>query len=188
MTDAPNPTTRTLGRDDWMTPPEVFDPVNAMVRFDLDACATNLDVARLDPFIDPRTDSLRVPWSNYGKRVWCNPPYGRGIKHWFKKAHEQADSLESRVMLAYANTDTQYWYNHVVCCLNVWLVVFLKPRVKFILPGDGDRKREGAPKGSALIFYHPALRSRQLRHRYWDYEKDSLKDAIGEKEARWASL
>jgi hypothetical protein len=34
-----NPTTRTLGRDDWMTPPEVFNPVNDIVQFDLDACA-----------------------------------------------------------------------------------------------------------------------------------------------------
>lgn len=183
-----NPTTRTLGRDDWMTPPEVFNPVNDIVQFDLDACATNADVARVDPFIDPRTDALRIKWADYGKRVWCNPPYGRGIKHWFKKAHEEADGLESLVMLVYANTDTTYWYEHVYCCLNAWMVVFLKPRVKFVLPGENGDERTGAPKGSALIFYWQALRARRLRHRYWDYEKESLVDAIGEKEARWAGL
>ena len=72
------PTTRTLGKDDWMTPDNLFNQIDAVCAFNLDACATNLEAARVDPFIDPKTDALRVRWSDYGKRVWCNPPYGRG--------------------------------------------------------------------------------------------------------------
>lgn len=181
------PTTRTLGRDDWMTPPEVFDPVNEVIQFDLDACATDLTVARVDPFIDPRTDALRVKWSDYGKRVWCNPPYGRGIKDWFIKGAEQAANLDALVMLVYANTDTSYWHNHVAGCLYTKAVVFIKPRVKFVLPGEAARA--GAPKGSALVFYSRHTRG-QLAHHYWDYQAESLRSVLGYlagSEAWWKS-
>jgi len=172
------PTTRTLGRDDWMTPPEVFEPVNELVRFDLDACATDASVARLPQFISPEEDALTVKWSERGSRVWCNPPYGRGIKNWFRKAHEEAADLEELVLLTYANTDTKYWHEHVAHSPHVWMVVFLAPRVKFVLPGD-DSQRTGAPKGSALIFYAPTPRLRHIRHRYWNYNTQDLRMALG---------
>ena len=180
------PTTRTLGRDDWMTPPEVFDPVHRLVQFDLDACATSASVSRLPQFITPDEDALKVDWSERGSRVWCNPPYGRGIKHWFEKARYAAPDLQSLVMLTYANTDTKYWHEHVVGTRHVWLVVFLTPRVKFVLPGDDDQ-RAGAPKGSALIFYSPALRPGHIRHRYWNYNTHELQDALGMQESQWVS-
>lgn len=171
------PTTRTLGRDDWTTPPEVFDPVHRLVGFNLDACATDSTVARLPQFISPEEDALKTKWSERGSRIWCNPPYGRGIKHWFKKAHQEAESVEELVMLTYANTDTAYWHEFVAGSRHVWLVVFLTPRVQFILPGED--KRAGAPKGSALIFYSPAIRSSPIRHRYWNYQNTRLESAIG---------
>jgi len=171
------PTTRTLGRDDWTTPPEVFEPVNEVVRFDLDACATDASVARLPQFISPEEDALTVKWSERGSRVWCNPPYGRGIKHWFKKAHQESKYLEELVMLTYANTDTAYWHEFVAGSRHVWLVVFLAPRVQFVLPGED--KRAGAPKGSALIFYSPVIRSGFIHHRYWNYRDTRLESAIG---------
>ena len=128
------PTTRTLGRDDWMTPCEVFDPVNDLVRFDLDACATDLSVAQYPRFISPEEDALTVKWSERGSRVWCNPPYGRGIKDWFIKAAQESGDLDALVLLVYANTDTSYWHNQVAGCLYAKMVVFIKPRVKFVLP------------------------------------------------------
>lgn len=166
------PTTRTLGKDDWMTPPGLFDQVHELCQFDLDACATNLDAARIDPFIDPKTDALRVRWSNYGKRVWCNPPYGRGIDKWFRKAAQaclEGCSLVS--LLVYANTDTTYWRRWVANCPNTLCVVFLSPRVKFVRP-DGEQAT-GAPKGSALVFYTPVPRPMAfLPHLYWHYETE----------------
>ena len=166
------PTTRTLGKDDWMTPSGLFDQVNQVCEFDLDACATNLDAARVDPFIDPKTDALRVKWSNYGKRVWCNPPYGRGIGKWFEKAATAcSEGCETVALLAYANTDTTYWRNWVTKCPHTFCVIFLSPRVKFVRP-DGESS-VGAPKGSALIFYTPVPRPVAfLPHLYWHYDSE----------------
>lgn len=166
------PTTRTLGKDDWMTPAILFDQVHEVCQFDLDACATNLEAARLDPFIDPKTDALRVEWSSYGKRVWCNPPYGRGIDKWFKKAATACLSgCELVCLLVYANTDTKYWRNWVVDCPQTLCVIFLTPRVKFVRP-DGERA-SGAPKGSALIVYTPeANPALVIPHLYWNYETE----------------
>jgi phage N-6-adenine-methyltransferase len=182
VTEKRSATTRTLGRDDWMTPPTLFDPVHEAMDFNLDACATNSDVARVDPFIDPRTDALRVPWSQYGSRVWVNPPYGRGINHWFAKVAKEAEHCESITLLTYANTDTRYWQEHVVRCPWARVVCFLKPRVKFQLPEGTEpptgKRKVGAPKGSALIFYTQGTAPRHgpLHHSYWDYaEQPSFK-------------
>lgn len=173
------PTTRTLGKDDWMTPAEVFDPVNQVVQFDLDACATNLDAARVDPFIDPKTDALRVRWADYGRRVWCNPPYGRDIRYWFEKAARAClEGCELVVLLAYANTDTAYWREYVARHPMVWSVIFLTPRVKFVRP-DGE-PATGAPKGSALICYsnRPRPSGSRIPHAYWDYKYEPFTDVI----------
>tara|TARA_R100001510_G_C7653368_1_gene211522 strand:- start:1632 stop:2192 length:561 start_codon:yes stop_codon:yes gene_type:complete len=166
------PTTRTLGKDDWMTPSDLFDQVQEVCEFDLDACATNLDAARVDPFIDPKTDALRVRWADYGKRVWCNPPYGRGISHWFKKAANACrDGCETVALLVYANTDTTYWRKWVANNPHTLCVIFISPRVKFVRP-DGERAA-GAPKGSALIFYTPVPRPvPMLPHLYWHYDNE----------------
>ena len=165
------PTTRTLGLDDWMTPAEVFDPVNRVMQFDLDACATNESCARVERFIRPEQNALRAPWK--GKSVWCNPPYGRTINRWFERAMRapQRDGCESVCLFTYANTDTKYWWDWV----HIWpwthTVVFLTRRVPFVRP-DAE-KSAGAPKGSALIFVGRHSR-KETRHFYWDWKETAL--------------
>ena len=95
------PTTRTLGKDDWMTPSSLFDQVHDIVDFDLDACASDRAASRLDTFIDPGADALAVRWARRGKRVWVNPPYGRDIKDWFAKAGQACErGCETLCLLA----------------------------------------------------------------------------------------
>ena len=168
------PTTRTLGKDDWMTPGAVFDPVHKLCRFDLDACATNHEVARLDQFISPETDALKARWSAHGRRVWCNPPYGKDIHLWVEKAAKAVtEGCDLVALLMYANTETKYWRKWVVDNPHALFVVFIKPRIRFVRP-DGE-KATGAPKGSALVFFTPAERPPgHLPHLYWDYNHESF--------------
>ena len=172
------PTTRTLGLDDWMTPAEVFGPVNQVLEFDLDACATNESCARVPNFISPEQDALQAPWT--GKRVWCNPPYGRGIKHWFERAMRapQRDGCSTVCLFTYANTDTQYWWDWVHKWSRTHTVVFLTRRVPFVRP-DGA-KSSVAPKGSALIFVGQN-ECKQARYFYWDWKSEPFPQAVSDR-------
>ena len=162
-----NPTTRTLGKDDWMTPASVFDPLNAVFRFTGDGCATDARASRLPRFISPEEDALSVDWDRIGPTVWLNPPYGRQIKKWFAKTIEQCSlrNVNTVVMLTFANTDTTYWRDYVANSPHCHEVVFLRPRVKFERP-DG-KGAVGAPKGSAVIVYRSKLRVYKPGQGYW---------------------
>lgn len=71
--------------DMWATPQEFFDKLNAEFDFTLDPCATK-ENAKCAKFFTEEQDGLAQPWEN--ERVFCNPPYGRVLKDWVRKAAE----------------------------------------------------------------------------------------------------
>ena len=91
-------------RMDWATPAELFDRINAEFHLDTDACATILN-AKCPRFFQPVVlDGLKQDWK--GRRIWCNPPYGREIIKWVKKAADTATGGgERRYCNACARTD-----------------------------------------------------------------------------------
>ena len=113
--------------DDWATPKAFYDKLDAIYKFDLDVAASSRNhLAKewfgLDHPDDDRRDGLTADW--YG-HVWCNPPYGRGIKDWVLKASQHHDLV---VMLLPARTDTK-WFHEIV--LPNAEVTFVKGRIKF---------------------------------------------------------
>tara|TARA_R100000654_G_scaffold2744_9_gene10063 strand:- start:16624 stop:17181 length:558 start_codon:yes stop_codon:yes gene_type:complete len=162
-----NPTIRTLGKDDWMTPTSVFAPLHAIFNFTGDGCATDERASCLSRFISPEEDALSVDWDHIGPRVWLNPPYGRQIKKWFAKTVAQCalKKVDTVVMLTFGNTDTTYWRDYVANAPHCHQVVFLRPRVKFERP-DGIGA-VGAPKGSAVIVYRSEPRPYNHGQGYW---------------------
>ena len=69
--------------DLWETPQALFDALNNEFHFNLDVCAIP-ENAKCAAYYTPEMDGLTQPW--YGC-CWCNPPYGREIKKWVKRAH-----------------------------------------------------------------------------------------------------
>lgn len=131
--------------DDWATPQALFDRLNAVHNFDLDAAAssTNHKVDKWFGLDHPdlwRRDGLTAEWD--GERVWLNPPYGRILNEWVAKAadHVQRNKAEV-VLLLPARTDTRWFHEY---CVN-HSVEFLKGRIKF-----GDSKH-GAPFPSIIV-------------------------------------
>ena len=58
-----------------------------------------------------------------------NPPYGRLIKHWLKKAYEESRNENTTVVcLIPARTDTKYWHEY---CMKAEKIYFVKGRLKF---------------------------------------------------------
>ena len=72
--------------DMWATPQDFFDALDAEFHFTLDACAVK-ENAKCAAYYAPEQNGLDQPWTG---QVWCNPPYGRNVGQWVKKAHDTA--------------------------------------------------------------------------------------------------
>ncbi len=129
---------------EWATPQWLFDILNSRYHFTLDACATE-ENHKVDNYFTPNQDGLKQKW--WG-RVYCNPPYGREIGKWIKKASE-SDCLV--VMLLPARTDTQYFHDFIYKKKNVE-IEFLKGRLKF---NDG---KNPAPFPSMIVVFNSHLK------------------------------
>ena len=131
----------TSGYSDWETPQEFFDAVYEIYRFDLDVCATHSN-AKCPRYYTKKEDGLLQTWSGI---CWMNPPYGREIARWVRKAYESALNPGTVVVcLLPARTDTRWWHDYVIA--HAQRVVFIKGRLRF--SGKGS-----APFPSALVVF-----------------------------------
>jgi len=77
--------------------------------------------------------------------VFMNPPYGREIKNWIKKAYEESKKPNTIVVcLIPARTDTSYWHKY---CMRASEIILIKGRLSF---GDGSGS---APFPSAVVVF-----------------------------------
>jgi site-specific DNA-methyltransferase (adenine-specific) len=129
--------------DDWATPMAFFEKVAAEFGpFDLDVCASAGN-AKAAKFFDVAQDGLAHEWAEHGSRIWMNPPYGRTIGKWVKKAFEAGQRGALVVCLVPARTDTVWWHDY---CMQGG-VTFIRGRLKF-----GNAKH-AAPFPSALVVF-----------------------------------
>lgn len=127
--------------DMWETPQAFFAALDAEFHFDTDVCAVK-ENAKCRNFFSPEQDGLSVPWSGM---CWCNPPYGREIGKWVKKAHDTAQAgTADVVMLLPARTDTRWFHEYIYGNAEIR---FVKGRLKF-----GDSKA-GAPFPSMVVIF-----------------------------------
>lgn len=128
--------------DEWSTPQDFFQKcVDKFGDFDLDPCCTE-DSAKAARFFTREMDGLSQEWTG---KVWMNPPYGRTIKHWMKKAYESSLNGATVVCLVPARTDTAWWHDFSM----KGHIEFIRGRLKF-----GGHKNS-APFPSALVVFTP---------------------------------
>lgn len=109
---------------EWSTPPKLFDRLDALYHFDLDAAATP-ENAKCKRFFTVEDDGLSQKWEGV---VWCNPPYGREIPKWVRKGYNEAQRPGTVVvMLLPARTDTAWFHDYC----RKGDVTFLRGRLKF---------------------------------------------------------
>lgn len=116
----------TSNKDDWETPQELFNQLNDIYHFTLDPCANEIN-HKCENYYDVEKDGLSQQWSG---NVFCNPPYGRNMKAWIKKASEEAKNCDVIVLLIPARTDTSYFHDYIYKKKNV-SIEFLRGRLKF---------------------------------------------------------
>lgn len=131
--------------DQWETPQDLFDELDAEFGFNLDACALP-ENAKCDVYYTPEQNGLFQRW--YGT-VWCNPPYGREIGNWVSKAVEAAKGGGATVvMLLPARTDTKWFHEYIYGKAEIR---FIKGRLKF-----GGCKN-AAPFPSMVVVFKEAI-------------------------------
>lgn len=113
--------------NEWATPQNFFDKLNDEFNFTLDPCATP-ENAKCKKFYTIKEDGLEQDWQ--GEAVFCNPPYGRAVKNWVKKCHDEGQKPNTTVvMLIPARTDTTYFHEYIYHKAKE--IRFIKGRLKF---------------------------------------------------------
>lgn len=131
--------------DNWATPQDLFDALHREFRFTVDVAASR-ENAKLPRFYTVDDDGLSQVWS--GERVWCNPPYGRAIADWMRKAYESSREGATVVLLVPSRTDTAWWHDYA----EKGEVRFLRGRLRF-----GGAKN-AAPFPNVLVIFRPPHR------------------------------
>lgn len=107
--------------DMWETPQDLFDELDSVYHFTTDVRATS-ENAKCKNYYTKEQDGLSFEWTGV---CWCNPPYGRQIGQWVKKASESNCKV---VMLLPARTDTKWFHEYILPNASI---EFIKGRLKF---------------------------------------------------------
>jgi phage N-6-adenine-methyltransferase len=127
---------------EWTTPQAFYDRLNQEFNFTLDPCCTD-ETAKCSTYYTEADDGLAQPGA--GHSVFMNPPYGRSIKDWIRKAYEESRKPNTVVVaLIPARTDTRYWHDY---CMEASEIRFIKGRLKF---GESNNS---APFPSAVVVF-----------------------------------
>ena len=124
---------------EWETPQDLFDELDAVFNFDLDACASAKN-AKCVTYFSKKDNALAQVWKG---NVWMNPPYGRQIGAFMDKAYLSSLEGATGVCLVPARTDTRWWHRFAMR----GRITFLRGRLTF-----GGAKK-GAPFPSAIVIF-----------------------------------
>lgn len=129
----------------WQTPPEIFDPLMAEFNFDLDAAADDV-TRRVERFTNDALGAGDWP----GFRCWMNPPYGRKLDSFVRRAADEADKGKLVVALIPFRCRAAWWHESVIG--RAAEVRCVRKRIKFIRP-DGTRGKFTGSCDSCIVIW-----------------------------------
>lgn len=164
-------TNRTIGanpdatrRDDYATPREIYDPIDMIFNFSLDAAASASNHKAFS-YITEKQDALNMNWcayliADFEKRlcerptnfnVWLNPPY-KGVKAWVEKAWQETRDNNMTVVCLLPPAVDSPWFRDLVIPHAEYF--WYAGRIKFVHPTE---EKKGPPKGNLLAIFRPPL-------------------------------
>ena len=144
------------GKDDWRTPKDLFNALDAEYHFTLDPCSTH-ENALCEKHYTQAEDGLIQNWG--GEIVFMNPPYGSQINKWIQKAYEESLNGATVVCLIPARPDSRYWQD--VILPYAAKIQFIRGRLHF-----SDSKL-GAGFPSAIVLFHKFNQGQYKQMTYW---------------------
>jgi len=139
---------------EWETPQWLFDLLDKEFHFEIDVCASSKN-HKCKKFFSKKEDGLKQDWP---ERCWLNPPYGREISDWMKKARIESEGGCTVVCLVPARPDTEWWWEN---CIR-GEIRFIRGRLQW--PGSST----AAPFPSAVIVMGPKIKGKVV---WWDVKK-----------------
>ena len=140
--------------DEWATPQNLFDQLNAEFDFEIDLAAT-AENTKCASFYSLQLDSLSQHWGSRFARGWLNPPYSRGLcGHFIEKAARQRRMGFLTVMLLPSRTDTKAFHAHIYD-IDTWQprngieIRLLAGRLRF------SNSKTPAPFPSMIVIFRP---------------------------------
>ncbi len=118
------------GSNDWATPKDLYEQLDAEFSFDMDPC----------PYESDNLDGLIKPWSG---TVFCNPPYGKAMKRWVEKCYLEFKRGCTVVALLPAKTDTRWFHSFV----------WQKAEIRFIKGRLSFNEKGRAPFPSMIVVW-----------------------------------
>lgn len=121
---------------EWYTPSWLLERITAFLGEYQDPCPARFDKTIVE-------NGLAMRWTG---KVYVNPPYGRDIPPWIRKA--VTEPVSELLILVPAYTDTSWFaplFEYHMC--------FIRGRVEFTRPGEKAKAR--APHPSVLIYRGP---------------------------------
>ena len=141
-------------KEDWATPQDFFDKLDEEFHFDLDPCA-DAENAKCKEYFTKEENGLLKDWG--GRRVFCNPPYGRtSTGEWIRKCYEEAKKPGTVVVaLIPARTDTRFFHDYIYHKAEIRVI---KGRLKF-----GGCK-DAAPFPSMVVIFGKEKEHEETEH------------------------
>jgi phage N-6-adenine-methyltransferase len=109
---------------EYGTPDSIYEPLNREFGFTLDVASTH-ENAKCANHYTSADDGLKQEWSGV---CWMNPPYGRVMQKWVRKAHREYLRGCTVVALIPARTNTGWWHE---CVQDIATVRFIRGEVAF---------------------------------------------------------
>lgn len=146
-------------KSDWETPTDFYNLLDEEFHFKLDPCC-NIDNQKCEFGYTLKEDGLKMPWSPFGS-VFMNPPYGKEIVRWMKKAYEE--SLEGCIVVCLipSRTDTDWFHDYVS---EAYEIRFIHHRINFV---GGP---SGSPFPSVVVVFDSRRSFRVVR--FWDWKEN----------------
>ncbi|NLH78418.1 MAG: hypothetical protein GX465_15410, partial [Acidobacteria bacterium] len=117
--------------------------------FDLDPAATPGN-AKAPLYYTEEDNGLVKHWDICNPSttfVFCNPPYGREVGKWVRKAFRETDREVISYLLLKVSSDTDWWHDYV---LRADEIRFIHHRVKYEGVSEGP-----APFPSCIVVFRP---------------------------------
>ena len=130
---------RLVEHDNWATPKEVYDKLDAEFHFDFDPCP-----------LFSKEDGLLIEW---GKSNFVNPPYSRKLKEGFiRRAYEESKKGNLSVMLLPVSTSTKIFHDIIYPNAEIR---FWKGRINFLANGEQNEKYKSGQMDSMIVIFRP---------------------------------